>query len=330
MAAPHPKLKELTQERVRETFDYDPMTGRLIRKVKSAGGRVGKPVGSIEPSGHRRCECFGARVTTAHLVWLWHNGAAAHGFLTHINGDKSDDRIENLRILKQKLMVSYEHDESRVTEYGRLPAGVTSGIYEIRCTVTGRAYVGSAVNLGKRWQLHYTQLQNNKHHSRHLQRAWNKYGESCFVFHVVELCEKADLLVREQSAIDSLKPAFNSRPLAHSNLGMVMSEQARRNMSASRPRDFSPMAGKQHSEEAKAKMSASKKGVKKGPYSEERKAKTAASMREARNALTEREVRRIRFLKSIGLPHRDVANIVCRSYWAVADVVRNRTYSWVI
>lgn len=63
----------------------------------------------------------------------------------------------------------------------------TSGIYKWTCTTTRKIYVGSAVNLRMRWYNHKTSLRKNKHVNSLLQRAWNKYGEECFVFEVIEL-----------------------------------------------------------------------------------------------------------------------------------------------
>lgn len=39
----------------------------------------------------------------------------------------------------------------------------TSGIYQILCTKNGKMYVGSAVNVRKRWNNHIEELKNQKH-----------------------------------------------------------------------------------------------------------------------------------------------------------------------
>lgn len=93
-------------------------------------------------------------------------------------------------------------------------------IYLIEHRASGRQYVGSAVNYPSRISLHRMQLRKGIHHSRHLQRAWTKYGEEAFVFRKLILCEKKDLLMYEQRAIDALKPAFNMTPTAGSTLGL--------------------------------------------------------------------------------------------------------------
>ena len=57
-----------------------------------------------------------------------------------------------------------------------------SGIYKIVNTVNGKKYVGSAVDIKRRWQAHKLRLRKNNHHSPKLQNAWNKHGESSFTF----------------------------------------------------------------------------------------------------------------------------------------------------
>ena len=52
---------------------------------------------------------------------------------------------------------------------------VDSVIYTIVCTANGRLYVGSALSFGVRKRIHLSDLNHGRHHSRHLQRAWDKY-----------------------------------------------------------------------------------------------------------------------------------------------------------
>lgn len=73
------------------------------------------------------------------------------------------------------------------------------GIYEIRNIKDSKVYIGSSKNIDKRWSQHRNMLNNNKHHSRYLQNAWNAYGENIFRFSVLELVDsKDDLFKREQ------------------------------------------------------------------------------------------------------------------------------------
>jgi len=81
-----------------------------------------------------------------------------------------------------------------------------TGVYQIRNLLNSKLYIGSAAGQGfnNRWGLHLKQLVENKHHSRHLQRAWNKYGLESFIFEILELCKPSLCLEREQHYLDTV------------------------------------------------------------------------------------------------------------------------------
>lgn len=96
---------------------------------------------------------------------------------------------------------------------------MTTGIYAIINIINGNMYIGSSINIKKRWYKHKTELNANKHHSQHLQRAWNKYGERNFSFVILLECDENHLKDIEQKFIDFLKPVYNVLPAAYSPKG---------------------------------------------------------------------------------------------------------------
>lgn len=79
---------------------------------------------------------------------------------------------------------------------------IISGIYSITNIANNKLYIGSSKNIYKRWKEHRNMLKKNEHHSKHLQAAWNKYGEESFIFNILEECNNEDLLAREQYYMD--------------------------------------------------------------------------------------------------------------------------------
>lgn len=72
------------------------------------------------------------------------------------------------------------------------------GIYKIINVVNNKFYVGSAVDFTARKRRHWWALRSQRHANKHLQAAWNKYGEESFKFLIVEeLPEGADVLAAE-------------------------------------------------------------------------------------------------------------------------------------
>ena len=74
-----------------------------------------------------------------------------------------------------------------------------SGIYRIVNKVNGKYYIGSSIDIEKRYKRHINELRQGKHHSILLQRAYNKYGEVEFELEILEIINDANLVkVREQ------------------------------------------------------------------------------------------------------------------------------------
>lgn len=90
------------------------------------------------------------------------------------------------------------------------------GIYKILNKTNGKFYIGSSINIPKRWWEHKKRLRLGIHQNIHLQRAWNEYGEESFVFEIYEdlkeLTEK-EIAEREKELIqlffDNGKNCYN-------------------------------------------------------------------------------------------------------------------------
>ena len=97
-----------------------------------------------------------------------------------------------------------------------------AGIYLISSLINNKYYIGSSINIKRRWTEHNRYLKQNKHHSKHLQNHYNKHGKDVLVYSVLEEVKqptKELLLKREQYWMDLLRPEFNNVLSAGSILG---------------------------------------------------------------------------------------------------------------
>src|SRR3990167_4490388 len=127
-----------------------------------------------------------------------------------------------------------------------------AGIYAIINNENLKVYVGSTVNFRKRWATHKSELSKGKHHSAHLQRAFDK-NPNAFSLEVLQEIPNADketLLKAEQFWMDFYKcndrtSGYNTCPDARSCQGIKLTPERCKQMSISlkgktKGRKFSP------------------------------------------------------------------------------------------
>ena len=152
-----------------------------------------------------------------------------------------------------------------------------SGIYKIINAASNKCYIGSSKNICERINSHFRDLRKNEHCNKHLQNAWNRYGEDFFSFDVLLYCDEDDLIFYENRAIgafntlDSAK-GYNCVPAKRTTLtGSNYTEFRKRSAKTqkrvmqsveARERISRANKGRVLSEETRARMSKARKGKK--------------------------------------------------------------------
>ena len=137
--SPNPITAEVMAE-ARRLFTYDKNTGLFIRRVRSGmRGKVGVVAGRAD-QGYIRLRVLGGSYAAHRLAWAWEGGAEPKGQIDHINGDRADNRIKNLRDVD--VPTNRENQRNARADNSLGVQGVRrrpTGRYEARLWVEGRS-----------------------------------------------------------------------------------------------------------------------------------------------------------------------------------------------
>ena len=85
---------------IKVLLEYNPDTGELTWRISSGKAKRSSVAGCVI-KGYRKIGIQGRYFPAHRLAWLIHHGVDPVSDLDHINGDRDDNRIANLRIATQ-------------------------------------------------------------------------------------------------------------------------------------------------------------------------------------------------------------------------------------
>jgi hypothetical protein len=128
----------VTQRDIKEVFDYNPDTGVCTWKQYRLKAAPGEPIDEryVYNDGYIVISFKGKAQMLHRLIWVWVTGDWPKNQIDHLNGDKLDNRWENLRDVTQyQNLVNKGAYKKKSSE----PAGVTKkgDKWNARLTVQG-------------------------------------------------------------------------------------------------------------------------------------------------------------------------------------------------
>jgi hypothetical protein len=86
----------------RKYVSYDPVTGVFTRVTSHGKAVKGQTTGAPDREGYVIFSVGGHQLRAHRLAWWFVHGSFPEGQIDHINGDRSDNRIENLRCVSNQ------------------------------------------------------------------------------------------------------------------------------------------------------------------------------------------------------------------------------------
>lgn len=103
----------ITQSDLKELLNYDCKTGIFTWSKNRRGVIVNKPLGTDNGYGYLRITVLGKSYYAHRLAWLYVHGEMPKEQIDHINCNKSDNRICNLREVTAKENQHYKKNAQK-------------------------------------------------------------------------------------------------------------------------------------------------------------------------------------------------------------------------
>ena len=104
---------------------------------------------------------------------------------------------------------------------------VKSGVYLFRNLTNEKIYIGSSMDLRRRFKEYFNVNHLLRNKNLAICAALGKYGYSLFSLEVLEYCDPSNILKREQYYLDLIKPQYNILKTAGSFVGFKHTEETK-------------------------------------------------------------------------------------------------------
>lgn len=129
---------------LREYFAYDADTGELRwKKAKAKRTKVGAVAGVLDKRGYRYISFNYTHLLAHRVAWAFTHGSWPQSDIDHINGNKADNRLANLRDVSRSVNLQNQRRAHRASKAGLLGVSPLNGKFAARIFVAGtRHYLG--------------------------------------------------------------------------------------------------------------------------------------------------------------------------------------------
>jgi hypothetical protein len=134
---------DLSAQKLRELLNYDPETGIFTRRIALCNAVKAGDVAGSNSNGYLALHVAGRRYKAHRLAWMYVYGDWPKSHIDHINGDKADNRITNLRDVDRSTNLQNMRLATKRNSVGLMGVYPVKGRYTSKIMVNGASrYLG--------------------------------------------------------------------------------------------------------------------------------------------------------------------------------------------
>lgn len=141
----------ITPERLKEVLRYDPRTGFFRWVAHRYSWRVSAIAGCLDDYGYVIINIDNKNYKAHRLAWMYTYGFFPEKQIDHINGDKNDNRFDNIRLATRLENSHNQHDAHCDSNSGIRGVGMKKGRtkYRVQISIDGKPREFSANTLSE-------------------------------------------------------------------------------------------------------------------------------------------------------------------------------------
>lgn len=178
---------------------------------------------------------FNSLGTNRNVNYILNNQVYFSTFRPSPSGQKASSRnlVDSQNLKCEVVYLNADIDKEKIVKENRNK----SGVYRWTNLNTGFIYIGSSINLAKRFKDYFSYSHLTKKNKMIINKAILKYGYASCKEDILEYCAPEECIKREQYYIDTFKPEYNILKVAGSTLGYKHTEET---LAIFKERKFTP------------------------------------------------------------------------------------------
>lgn len=136
-------MRKPTFEQIQDLLEFNPDTGGLTWRASRGRVRAGTAAGTLDARGYVMVQALGRKFQAHRLAWLLSTGAWPTGEIDHRDGNRANNRLDNLRDVSHLVNLQNQRKAHANSASGFLGVSASRGRWLVQIRAAGkRLHIG--------------------------------------------------------------------------------------------------------------------------------------------------------------------------------------------